>query len=128
MQAFEIREKPAGKHTDLPGRERNAMFCRKGCANFIPLPVTQETLHPDVNHDIVTYDAALRNEARKNPERFLSLAAGNALTDSLSHPEHAVLEGHTASFPGLSYSRRSAALRAALGRLLCINQGARNTL
>lgn len=128
MQAFEIGEKPAAKHADLPARERNAMFRRKGCANFLPLPVTQETLHPDVNHDVVTYDAALRNQARKNPKSLLSPAAGNALTDRLSQPERAVLEGHAASFPGLLHSRRAVARRAALRGLLCINERARNTL
>lgn len=128
MQPLEIREKPTAQQAYLAAGERYSMIGHKGRPDFLSLPVMQETLNSDVDHDVVSYDAAGRDQARKNASRFLSPAAGNAHAHGLAQPEGAVLEGHAGSLPGLLHSCQIAAYRAALWRLTRIDQCAGDTL
>jgi len=72
--------------------------------------------------------AARGDEARESPNGFLSTAAGKAHAHGLPQPEGAVLEGQAGTFPCLLYACRIAAYRAALQRLLRIDQCAGDTL
>jgi len=128
MQPFEIHEKPVAQHADFAARERDSMIGCKGGANFLPLPVMQETLEPDVDYDVVTYDTAHRNQARKSAHRFFRAAAGRAHAHGLAYPKRTVLESYAGTFPCLSHSRPIAANRAALRCRLGIDPCAGDTL
>jgi hypothetical protein len=63
------------------------VVCRKGGPNLLTLLMLQETLQPDVHHDIVTDDAAGRNEPRKRAIRSLFPAAFTANAHGLPQSE-----------------------------------------
>lgn len=128
MQSGEIGEKAAGQHADLAAREREPIIGGKRRADFLPLAVVQKARKPDVNHDVVTYDAVRRYDGRKSAIRFLPAAAANTHPHSLPQAERAVFERRARPFPCLLYSRRSSAFRTALRRLFGIDQSTGNTL
>ena len=70
MQPFQIRDKPTGQHADLTTRKRDSVICGKRRTDLLPLPVVQEALQPDVNHNVVTNDAAREDEARESRGPF----------------------------------------------------------
>ena len=127
MQSREICEKATGQHADLAARERESVIGRKRDADFLPLSVMQKALEPDVNHNVVAYDAVRRYEGGKSNRPF-PLTAGNAHAHGLPQAERPMRESRASTFPCLLYSCRIPACRAALRRLFCIDQSTGDTL
>lgn len=128
MQPLQVFEKPAGEHADLTTGKRDSVIGRKGRADLLPLPVAEKTLQSDVNHDVVTDDAARRNETRESSRPFLPTATGNAHAHRLPQPEAAMVERHTGALPCLCDTRATAANQAGRRRLAGVNEHAGNTL
>ena len=126
MEPLHVREKPAGQHTDFAAGERDSVISCKRAADLLPLPVADKALQPDVGHDVVTDDAARRDESHERPGLFASRAAANA--HRLPQPERAVDERHAGTFPCLSDPGRIAADGAPLWGFLLVDECTGNAL
>ena len=126
MQPFEVAEEPGSQHADLAARKRDSVIGFQGSANLLPLPVADEALQPDMNHNVVADDATRRDEACQGSRPFPSPAAGSTAADRLPKTEAAMAQCQPGALPCFQHSRGPAANNTASITFLCTDKHAGN--
>ena len=115
MESAHVVEEQPRQDTDLACRERDPIFTLEHGADFLTLPVMQETLKPDPHHDVVAHAASGDEQLgqRRGPPPYQAAVRATAVGGTAVHdfPE---LEG--AVFQGLNRAEMVWARASALHR------------
>ena len=128
MKPFQVGQEPGGEYADRATGKRDPVLGGERRADLLALAVVEKTLQSDVDNDVVTDNAAGRDETGKRrlpAYGHASLAAsGRTYMNRLPDAERSMPQGHPGAFPRFLNSHRFAAHGTGLRLLPGIHQHA----